>query len=255
MTPRKTMSGLACGAVVVGFLLAVAAPAAARVVCTSTWVGPNHGAWTDPANWQPAGVPATDADVCIVDRPGPSVRYAHMRTLQAESTSLHVTGRFRVAQLIDLDTVTLSGTGAVSSRSGTLSGVVVGGSVSVYVRHLQVSGARAVCGGEPALCLNDSARVGAKGLTLHDGDIAGDTSARPAVSARRGLAVAADASDGSFRIAVPLTTKRIFSQAVPADPAGLVLTSWSYLDANGLLSGTVSGSVQLPRSVTKIAHV
>src|SRR4051794_3823195 len=51
-----------------GLVLALAAPAAAQKTWTGTVVGsaPNLGPWNDPANWSPAGVPASGTTTALL---------------------------------------------------------------------------------------------------------------------------------------------------------------------------------------------
>lgn len=102
----------------------------------------------------------------------------------------------------------IRGSGAITARRGTLTGVKVTGSVSVRTyQDLILSGARSMCGGELAICLTDTAAVRARSLSLHEGDVGGRTVADPALSASRRLEAFDDAVDGGYRIGVPLSAE------------------------------------------------
>jgi hypothetical protein len=75
----------------------VAALAVATAACTKSWANGNGGAWEDPGNWFPAGVPAV-TDVACIDAPG---TYEVTLDSTFEVASLVVGGRGVVTLHID----------------------------------------------------------------------------------------------------------------------------------------------------------
>ena len=121
-----TMSVIATGATVV-----TAAAAEADPACTSTWSGAAGAAWTDPANWTPAGVPTRSSFVCVLTAAGPNVTSGSAGTLYARSTSITISRQLST-KASDLGLSDIGGHGTlILNGDASLSGLRISGSVKV----------------------------------------------------------------------------------------------------------------------------
>ena len=234
----------------------ISAPAAADPTCTSTWAGASGASWSDPANWQPSGVPGAGSDVCILTAAGPAVVHGLAETVYARGTSMTIAQQLNLRSA-DIADSSISGKGTLTVRSGgALSGVVLSESVTVFGRTLVLSGTRTMCGGQLAVCLRGSSRLDTTRLWLSGGDIGGTSTATNPLTTSE-LFVTDGAPDGSYRVGLHLSSRAIFNQTTATDPADVVLAGWDRLAADGTLTGDLStqvGGIVLPRSITAIGR-
>ncbi|MDT4997634.1 MAG: hypothetical protein QOD45_1702, partial [Pseudonocardiales bacterium] len=110
------LAAIATSAIAV-VLPGTSAPAAADPTCTSTWAGAPGASWSDPANWQPSGVPGVGSDVCILTAAGPAVAQGQAETVYARGTSMTIAQQLNLRSA-DIADSSISGKGTLSLRSG-----------------------------------------------------------------------------------------------------------------------------------------
>lgn len=249
---------VSCG---VGVAAAMPSAAAAAPNCTATWVGRAGASWSQPRNWSPTGVPTAASGVCILTAAGPTVTTGQARRLYLQDTTMTIGTELIVGSVVSVTDSTITGTGVLHTGTDTeadFAAVQLAEQVTVDAPDgLQVSGARAMCGGSFALCLQDSSSVDVQPWLRLAGDIGGTSDAPQAVRADS-VYVDVGGPGDIYRIDIRLTTPEIFNRT---NGASLILADWSGLAADGTLTGAINyygqpplaGPVVLPRSVTAIS--